>query len=107
MAGGTQDQATAMAISLKNMLGLVCDPVAGLVEVPCVKRNAQDANAMISADLALAGVTSTIPCDEVIEAMFRIGQTMPVALRETAEGGLAATPTGRRLQEEIFGKNNN
>ncbi|MET1123580.1 L-serine ammonia-lyase, iron-sulfur-dependent, subunit alpha, partial [Priestia megaterium] len=55
---------------------------------------------------ALAGVTSTIPCDEVIEAMFRIGQTMPVALRETAEGGLAATPTGRRLQEEIFGKNN-
>ncbi|AAP11051.1 L-serine ammonia-lyase, iron-sulfur-dependent, subunit alpha [Bacillus cereus] len=109
MAGGTQDQAaTAMAISLKNMLGLVCDPVAGLVEVPCVKRNAAGAaNAMISADLALAGVTSTIPCDEVIEAMFRIGQTMPVALRETAEGGLAATPTGRRLQEEIFGKNNN
>ena len=109
MAGGTQDQAaTAMAISLKNMLGLVCDPVAGLVEVPCVKRNAAGAaNAMISADLALAGVTSTIPCDEVIEAMFRIGQTMPVALRETAEGGLAATPTGRRLQEEIFGKTNN
>ena len=59
---------------------------------------------MISADLALAGVTSTIPCDEVIEAMFRIGQTMPVALRETAEGGLAATPTGRRLQEEILGR---
>jgi L-serine dehydratase len=109
MAGGTQDQAaTAMAISLKNMLGLVCDPVAGLVEVPCVKRNAAGAaNAMISADLSLAGVTSTIPCDEVIEAMFRIGQTMPVALRETAEGGLAATPTGRRLQEEIFGKSNN
>ena len=106
MAGGTQDQAaTAMAISLKNMLGLVCDPVAGLVEVPCVKRNAAGAaNAMISADLALAGVTSTIPCDEVIEAMFRIGQTMPVALRETAEGGLAATPTGRRLQEEILGR---
>ena len=64
----------------------------------------QGANAMISADLALAGVTSTIPCDEVIEAMFRIGQTMPVALRETAEGGLAATPTGRRLQEEILGR---
>ena len=106
MAGGTQDQqTTAMAISLKNMLGLVCDPVAGLVEVPCVKRNANRvANAMISADLALAGVTSTIPCDEVIEAMFRIGQTMPVALRETAEGGLAATPTGRRLQEEILGR---
>ncbi|ENQ3078910.1 L-serine ammonia-lyase, iron-sulfur-dependent, subunit alpha [Bacillus multifaciens] len=106
MAGGTQKQAaTAMSIALKNMLGLVCDPVAGLVEVPCVKRNAAGAsNAMIAADLSLAGVTSIIPCDEVIEAMYRIGQTMPSALRETAEGGLAATPTGRRLQEEIFGK---
>ncbi|HDX9580443.1 L-serine ammonia-lyase, iron-sulfur-dependent, subunit alpha [Bacillus cytotoxicus] len=106
MAGGTPEQAaTAMSIALKNMLGLVCDPVAGLVEVPCVKRNAAGAsNAMIAADLSLAGVTSVIPCDEVIEAMYRIGQTMPSALRETAEGGLAATPTGRRLQEEIFGK---
>lgn len=106
MAGGTQKQAaTAMSIALKNMLGLVCDPVAGLVEVPCVKRNAAGAsNAMIAADLSLAGVTSVIPCDEVIEAMYRIGQTMPSALRETAEGGLAATPTGRRLQEEIFGE---
>ncbi len=92
MAGGTPEQvATAMAIALKNMLGLVCDPVAGLVEVPCVKRNAAGAsNAMIATDLSLAGVTSMIPCDEVIEAMFRIGQTMPVALRETAEGGLAS-----------------
>ncbi|MGX1430254.1 L-serine dehydratase [Cytobacillus horneckiae] len=106
MAGGTPSQsAHAMAITLKNMLGLVCDPVAGLVEVPCVKRNAMGAsNAMTAADMALAGITSRIPCDEVIDAMYRIGQTMPSALRETAEGGLAATPTGRRLEAEIFGK---
>lgn len=106
LAGGTPKQAAeAMAITLKNMLGLVCDPVAGLVEVPCVKRNAMGAsNAMTAADMALAGITSRIPCDEVINAMFLIGQSMPSALRETAEGGLAATPTGRRLQEEIFGK---
>ncbi|ADU30797.1 L-serine ammonia-lyase, iron-sulfur-dependent, subunit alpha [Evansella cellulosilytica] len=105
MAGGTpQQSAEAMAISLKNMLGLVCDPVAGLVEVPCVKRNAAGAsNAIVSADLALAGITSRIPCDEVIDAMYRIGEAMPSALKETAEGGLAATPTGRRYQEEIFG----
>ncbi|MDR4215663.1 L-serine ammonia-lyase, iron-sulfur-dependent, subunit alpha, partial [Bacillus paralicheniformis] len=94
----------AMAITLKNMLGLVCDPVAGLVEVPCVKRNAMGAsNAITAADMALAGITSRIPCDEVIDAMYKIGLTMPVALRETAEGGLAATPTGRKLAKEIFG----
>jgi L-serine dehydratase len=106
MAGGTPQQAAeAMAIALKNMLGLVCDPVAGLVEVPCVKRNAAGAsNAMIAADMSLAGISSRIPCDEVIDAMFRIGQTMPSALRETAEGGLAATPTGKRLEAEIFGQ---
>ena len=106
MAGGTPEQAAeAFAITLKNMLGLVCDPVAGLVEVPCVKRNAMGAaNAMTAADMALAGISSRIPCDEVIHAMFLIGQTMPSALRETAEGGLAATPTGRRLQKEIFGE---
>ncbi|AJD90960.1 serine dehydratase subunit alpha [Jeotgalibacillus malaysiensis] len=105
MAGGTPAQcAEAMAITLKNMLGLVCDPVAGLVEVPCVKRNAMGAaNAMVAADMALAGVTSRIPCDEVIDAMYKIGQTMPVALRETAQGGLAATPTGRELEAKIFG----
>ncbi|SET84016.1 L-serine dehydratase [Salinibacillus kushneri] len=105
MAGGTpQQSAEAMAITLKNMLGLVCDPVAGLVEVPCVKRNAMGAsNAMVSADMALAGVTSRIPCDEVIEAMFRIGQRMPVAFKETAQGGLAATPTGRAIEEQIYG----
>ncbi|WP_148356981.1 L-serine ammonia-lyase, iron-sulfur-dependent, subunit alpha [Peribacillus simplex] len=105
MAGGTPAQsAEAMAITLKNMLGLVCDPVAGLVEVPCVKRNAMGAaNAMVAADMALAGITSRIPCDEVIDAMYKIGQTMPSALRETAQGGLAATPTGRELEVKIFG----
>ncbi|AZB42902.1 L-serine ammonia-lyase, iron-sulfur-dependent, subunit alpha [Bacillus sp. FJAT-42376] len=105
MAGGTPSQAAeAMAITLKNMLGLVCDPVAGLVEVPCVKRNAMGAaNAMVAADMALAGITSRIPCDEVIDAMYKIGQTMPTALKETAQGGLAATPTGRELEAKIFG----
>ncbi|HLS20700.1 MAG TPA: L-serine ammonia-lyase, iron-sulfur-dependent, subunit alpha [Bacillota bacterium] len=105
MAGGTPEQsAEAFAITLKNMLGLVCDPVAGLVEVPCVKRNAAGSSlAIVSADLALAGVKSRIPCDEVIGAMYRIGQTMPPQLRETGEGGLADTPTGRFLKEKIFG----
>ncbi|HIX42954.1 serine dehydratase [Kurthia sp. 3B1D] len=105
MAGGTpQQSAHAFSISLKNMLGLVCDPVAGLVEVPCVKRNAMGAaNAMVAADMALAGIESRIPTDEVIDAMYRIGQTMPSALRETAQGGLAATPTGRWLEKRIFG----
>lgn len=105
MAGGTPSQsAHAFAISLKNMLGLVCDPVAGLVEVPCVKRNAMGAAiAMVAADMALAGITSRIPTDEVIGAMFRIGQTMPVALKETAQGGLAATQTGKAIEAKIFG----
>ncbi|MCE7794645.1 L-serine ammonia-lyase, iron-sulfur-dependent, subunit alpha [Salipaludibacillus sp. CUR1] len=105
MAGGTPRQsAQAMAMALKNMLGLVCDPVAGLVEVPCVKRNAFGAsNALVAADLALAGIESRIPCDEVIDAMYRIGETMPSTLRETGEGGLAATPTGVRYKEQIFG----
>src|SRR5690625_4045758 len=105
MAGGTpQQSADAFAITLKNMLGLVCDPVAGLVEVPCVKRNAGGSSLVIvSAYLALAGVKSRIPYDEVIGAMYRIGQTMPPTLRETGEGGLADTPTGRFLREKIFG----
>ncbi|MFA9557419.1 L-serine ammonia-lyase, iron-sulfur-dependent, subunit alpha [Evansella sp. AB-rgal1] len=105
MAGGTpQQSAEAMSIALKNMLGLVCDPIAGLVEIPCVKRNAFGAsNAIVAADLALAGITSIIPTDEVIDAMYRIGESMPSTLKETAEGGLAATPTGRRIQEQLFG----
>ena len=105
MAGGTPKQcAEGFAITLKNMLGLVCDPVAGLVEVPCVKRNAMGAaNALVAADMALAGVTSRIPCDEVIGAMYRIGQAMSPNLKETARGGLAATPTGKALAAKIFG----
>ncbi|OIJ09864.1 L-serine dehydratase, iron-sulfur-dependent subunit alpha [Anaerobacillus arseniciselenatis] len=105
LMGGTPKQsAHAMAIALKNMLGLVCDPVAGLVEVPCVKRNAMGAsNAIVAADMALAGIESRIPCDEVIDAMYKIGQSMSLDLRETAGGGLAATPTGRELEAKIFG----
>lgn len=106
MAGGTPAMSShAMAIALKNMLGLVCDPVAGLVEVPCVKRNAFGAShAIVAADMALAGIKSKIPCDEVIEAMYKIGQAMSIDLRETAQGGLAATPTGKSLARKIFGE---
>lgn len=106
MAGGTPRQsAAALSISMKNMLGLACDPVAGLVEVPCVKRNAMGAaHAMVAADLALAGVVSVIPADEVIDTMYKIGMAMPVSLKETAIGGLADTPTGRSLENKIFGE---
>lgn len=105
-AGGTPKQsAEAFAIALANMLGLVCDPVAGLVEVPCIKRNAAGAsNALISADMALAGITSEIPPDEVIAAMYEIGVKMPKEFKETAEGGLAATPTGCAIKRRIFGE---
>ena len=105
MAGGTpQQSAEGFSIVMKNMLGLVCDPVAGLVEVPCVKRNAMGAaKALVGADMALAGVVSRIPTDEVIEAMHKIGRAMPSSLRETAKGGLAATPTGKALEAKIFG----
>ncbi|KMY29504.1 serine dehydratase [Lysinibacillus xylanilyticus] len=108
MAGGTPQQCSeAFAITLKNMLGLVCDPVAGLVEVPCVKRNAMGAaNSLVAADMALAGVTSRIPCDEVIGAMYRIGQSMSPNLKETARGGLAATPTGKAISKAIFDNGN-
>ena len=106
MKGGSPEAALhASAIAFKNILGLVCDPVAGLVEVPCAKRNAMGvANAMTAADMALAGIQSVIPFDEVVEAMYRIGKTLPASLRETALGGLAITPTGQRLQKEILGK---
>ena len=105
-AGGTAFQASqAVAFVIKNMLGLICDPVAGLVEVPCVKRNALGSSfALIAADMALAGIQSQIPVDEVIDAMYQVGSALPTAFRETAEGGLAATPTGRHYAEEIFGK---
>ena len=85
----------AAALAMKNLLGLACDPVAGLVEVPCVKRNVIGAvNALTSADLAMAGIRSKIPPDEVFDAMRNIGRILPEELKETGRGGLAATPTG-------------
>jgi L-serine dehydratase len=100
LKGGTPEQmAHACAMALKNLLGLVCDPVAGLVEVPCVKRNVVGAmNALACAEMALAGIPSAIPCDEVIDAMGSVGDALPASLRETGQGGLAATPTGRRVK---------
>lgn len=105
LSGGTPDMIdSAVAITLKNILGLICDPVAGLVEIPCIKRNASGvAGAFVGAELALAGIKSAIPADEVIITMKKVGNSMPAALRETAEGGLAATPTGRKLFEQVFG----
>lgn len=94
----------AASITIKNILGLVCDPIAGLVESPCEKRNAIGAtNALISADLSLAGVESIIPFDEVVSAMFKVGKLMSPTLKETAMGGLATTPTGQKICKKIFG----
>ena len=106
LKGGTPEQmAHACALALSNTLGLVCDPVAGLVEVPCVKRNVMGAvNALSCAEMALCGVKNAIPCDEVIDAMRSVGDALPASLRETGMGGLAATPTGRRIAEQILGK---
>ena len=103
LRGGTNEQiGHAVAMALKNLMGLVCDPVAGLVEVPCVKRNVVGAvNAISAADMALAGIESRIPVDEVIDAMGEVGRRMPVEFRETALGGLAATPTGRAVKERM------
>ena len=105
LAGGTPHMVhEAVAIALKNILGLVCDPVAGLVEIPCIKRNASGvAGAFVAAELALAGIDSAIPADEVILAMKKVGDSMSSTLKETAEGGLADTPTGRALHEQVFG----
>lgn len=105
-AGGSARQSgEALAIALSNLLGLVCDPIAGLVELPCVKRNAIGAgNALIAADLALAGCVSKIPADECIIALDRVGRSMPPALRETGIGGLAGTPTGQAIKARIFGQ---
>lgn len=105
-AGGTVEQAGyAVALTLQNMLGLICDPVAGLVEIPCVHRNAMGASqAMISADMALAGVAPKIPVDEVVSCMYRVGRALPAMWRETAEGGLAQTRTGQKIMADIFGK---
>ncbi|GIM47180.1 putative L-serine dehydratase, alpha chain [Collibacillus ludicampi] len=106
IGGGTPEQVGhAVGLALKNSLGLVCDPVGGLVEVPCIIRNGLHAiTALAAADMALAGVKSIIPPDEVIQAMYEIGKEMPESLRETGIGGLAGTPTGKALREQIFGK---
>lgn len=103
MAGGSNDEIMqAFALCMKNTLGLACDPVAGLVEVPCVKRNACYAVlAITAAEMALAGIQSVIPPDEVVEAMAEIGRLMPVALKETSDGGLAKTPTGKKIAERL------
>ncbi len=98
--GGSEEIANAMALALKNMLGLACDPVGGLVEVPCVKRNSHGAvNAVVSAQIALAGVKSAISPDDVIDSMRRIGNEMPVSLKETGKGGLAASESAKRICE--------
>ena len=98
MAGGTEEQAVnASALALKSLLGLVCDPVGGLVEVPCIKRNVLGAvNALTAAEMSLAGIKSRIPPDEVIDAMREVGEKMDPTLRETGQGGLAGTATGRK-----------
>ena len=105
LAGGSPKMIThAVAIALKNILGLGWDPVAGLVVIPCIKRNASGVTgAFVAAEMALAGIRSAIPADEVIWAMKKVGDSMPQSLRETAEGGLAATPTGQRLHKQVFG----
>ena len=105
MMGGTPAMALhAAAIVIKNILGLVCDPIAGLVEVPCAKRNIAGAvSALTTADLAMSGVTSRIPFDDTVTAMYKVGKQLPCELRETAMGGLATTPTGIKLAKEILG----
>ena len=104
--GGTPSQCgDACAIAIANQLGLVCDPVAGLVEIPCIKRNVSGLMiAFSSADLALAGVGPKIPVDECVDAMREVGDALPAALKETAGGGLATTPTGVKLRKQVFGK---
>lgn len=103
LRGGSDQQiASACAMALKNLMGLVCDPVAGLVEVPCIKRNVIGAvNAVSCADMALAGIESRVPADQVIDCMGDVGSRIPVELRETALGGLAATPFGREVQQRM------
>ncbi len=105
LLGGTPTQmGNAVAIAIKNMMGLVCDPVAGLVEVPCIKRNAGSTlQAMLAADMALMDIKSTVPADEVIDAMKSVGDALPASLKETALGGLAMTPTAQAITKRIFG----
>lgn len=102
MRGTTNQMMDAMALALKNLLGLVCDPVAGLVEVPCVKRNGFHAvHALVAVEMAMAGIHSVIPPDEVVEAMDEIGRLMPVSLRETSQAGLATTKTGQCINNRL------
>lgn len=105
LQGGTPQMcADACAMALVGQMGLVCDPVAGLVEIPCVKRNVSSLMlAFSSADVALAGIRAHVPADECIDAMRAVGDALPASLRETAGGGLAMTPTGLRLRERAFG----
>lgn len=100
--GKAEQAANAAGIALQGLMGLVCDPVGGLVEIPCVKRNAAGAaQALVAADIALAGVQCYIPLDEIIAAMVQVGRALPPALRETGTGGVAACPTARRLAEQM------
>ncbi len=106
LKGGTPSVSMeAFSIALINIMGLVCDPVGGLVQIPCAQRNASQAvNALLSADLALGGMKFPIPADEVIAAMYQVGKLMPIQLRETAQGGIAATDTAHKIADGIFGK---
>ena len=105
LSGGSPKQcADALAIALSSQMGLVCDPVAGLVEIPCIKRNASGMMiAFSSADMVLAGIDAKIPADECLDAMAEVGECLPKSLKETAKGGLATTPTGKKLRDQVFG----
>jgi len=104
MGGRPSQCADACAMAISNQMGLVCDPVGGLVEIPCIKRNVSGlAIAFSSADMALAGIRANIPADECIDAMREVGNALPASLKETAGGGLATTPTGRKLRDKVFG----
>ncbi len=102
LGGSNEQMADAFALALKNILGLVCDPVGGLVEVPCVKRNGFHAvHALVAVEMVMNGVKSQIPADEVIEAMADVGRRLPVELKETSRAGLAMTETGKRVQAKL------
>lgn len=105
LTDGTPEQSlTAMSHAMINVMGLVCDPIAGLVQIPCAQRNASQAvNALLSADLALAGMTCPIPPDQVLDAMYHVGRSLPTTLRETAMGGIAGTPAGQAITREMYG----
>ena len=105
MGGTTEMSLNAAAIVIKNILGLVCDPVAGLVEIPCAKRNAAGAiSALCTADMVMAGVSSKITFDDTVSAMYKVGKSLPSSLRETALGGVAVTKSGLELRKKVFGE---